>query len=78
MMFSEWIAKRKMTRAEAAKLLGVTATSITFWVHGTHRPSAAMTARIYEVSGGRVTVTDLHRAYQMAREHDEPEQGSRL
>jgi hypothetical protein len=30
------------------------------------------------VSGGRVTVNDLHRAYQLAREHDEPEQGSRL
>jgi len=52
MMFSEWIAKRKMTRAEAAKLLGVSATAITFWVHGTHRPSAKMTAKIYEVSGG--------------------------
>ena len=67
MLFSEWIDERGMTRAKAAKLLGVTPTAVTHWYHGTHRPGAEITARIYELSGGKVTVNDLHRAYQLAR-----------
>ena len=67
MLFREWIDERGLTRAKAAKLLGVTPTAVTHWYHGTHRPSAEITARIYELSGGKVTVNDLHRAYQLAR-----------
>tara|TARA_R100000700_G_scaffold20517_1_gene27260 strand:- start:3060 stop:3269 length:210 start_codon:yes stop_codon:yes gene_type:complete len=68
MLFSEWIDKRGLTRAKAAELLGVTATAITHWYAGRHRPGPRMTARIYEVSNGRVTVNDLHRAYQLSRD----------
>jgi len=68
MLFSDWITRRNLTRAEAAKLFGVTPTAVTHWCHGTHRPGAAMTSRIYEITGGRVTVNDLHRAYQLARD----------
>jgi len=68
MLFSTWITHRNLTRAEAAKLFRVTPTTITYWVHGTHRPGAKLTAEIYEVSGGRVTVNDLHRAYQLSRD----------
>jgi len=67
MLFSEWIDKRGLTRAEAAQLFGVTATSITLWYHGRHRPNARATARIYEATNGQVTVNDLHRAFQAAR-----------
>lgn len=67
MLFSEWIDKRGLTRAEAAALLGVTPTTITLWYHGKHRPNARMTTRIYEASNGRVTVNDLHRAFELAR-----------
>jgi transcriptional regulator with XRE-family HTH domain len=68
MLFREWIDKNGLTRSKAAELLNVTAASITYWYHGTHRPSAAMTARIFDISGGLVTVNDLHRAFQMARD----------
>jgi len=68
MLFSEWIASRGLTRRDAAALLRTTPSTITNWVHGTHRPSAAMTARIYEASDGKVSVADLHQAYQVARD----------
>lgn len=68
MLLSEWIDMRGFTRAEAAELLETTPAAVSLWYHGKHRPSAAMTARIYEASGGRVTVADLHRAFQEARE----------
>jgi DNA-binding transcriptional regulator YdaS (Cro superfamily) len=67
LLFSEWIDERGMTRAKAARLLGVTPTAVTHWYHGTHRPGAEITARIYELTGGKVTVNDLHRSFQMAR-----------
>jgi len=67
MLFSDWIEDSGLTRAEAAALLGTTSTTITNYFHGKHRPRAAMTARIYEMTGGDVNVVDLHTAYQEAR-----------
>tara|TARA_R100000700_G_scaffold41039_1_gene59213 strand:- start:4064 stop:4300 length:237 start_codon:yes stop_codon:yes gene_type:complete len=78
MLFSEWITSRGLTRRDAAALLRTTPSTITNWVHGTHRPGAAMTARIYAISGGRVTVADLHQAYQEARQYERTKQGARL
>ena len=78
MHFAEWMEKRNLTRRDAAALLGTTHATISNWCHGTHRPSAAMTARIFEISGGKVGVADLHQAYQKARNHERTKQGSRI
>ena len=67
MLFNEWLDNRGMTRAEAAALLDTSPTTITLWYHGRHRPSARMTQRIFQLTEGMVTVTDLQRAYEMAR-----------
>jgi len=67
MLLSEWIDMRGLTRAQAAEVLGTSPQSVSLWYHGKHRPNAEMTARIYDASGGRVTVADLHRAFQEAR-----------
>jgi len=70
MLFGEWIATTGLTRADAAELLETTPATITYYCQGKHRPRAAMTARIYEVTGGNVSVADLHQAYQIARNDD--------
>ena len=67
MLFSEWIATIGLTRADAAVLLDTTPATVTYYCQGKHRPRAAMTARIYEVTGGKVSVADLHQAYQIAK-----------
>lgn len=67
MFFSEWISDQGLTRRDAAELLGTTAATVTYWTQGKHRPSAAATARIFKITGGKVSVVDLQAAYQEAR-----------
>ena len=78
MYFSEWLENQALTRRDAAALIGTTHATISNWVHGTHRPSAVMSARIFEISDGKVSVADLHQAYQQARQHERTKQGARL
>ena len=62
MLFSDWIEDSGLTRRDAAKLLGTTAATVTYWMQGKHRPSAAMTDRIFKITGGKVSVVDLQAA----------------
>tara|TARA_Y100001938_G_scaffold148707_1_gene233245 strand:- start:1299 stop:1523 length:225 start_codon:yes stop_codon:yes gene_type:complete len=69
MLFSEWLETQNLTRAQAAQLFGTTSACISYWASGKHRPSPDHTRIIEFVSEGQVTVGDLQRAYELAREN---------
>jgi len=48
------ISQREITREAAAKVLGVSKTTMHFWIKGTHRPSGLKRELIAEWSQGRV------------------------
>jgi len=56
MTIIEYLKLTGQTMAGLGAKLGVTHTTISRWAHGQREPSFEMVERLFEVSGGRITI----------------------
>jgi len=55
---SRWISDRKIKKGEFAKKIGVGLPTLSRLLNGTRMPSLALADRIYDETGGSITVKD--------------------
>lgn len=60
MKLRDWLAAGAMTPDEMAKRIDVTGEAVRRYCSGARMPKPEIARRIYEVTGGEVTVQDLH------------------
>ena len=59
MPFSEWIRAEGCTQRAVARRLGVSPSTLSRLLRGERSPSASLMRRVFELTEGKVTPTDL-------------------
>ena len=60
MKFKAYLEKKKITRLDASKALGVSTVAIGYWCRGLRVPSKAKMATIYNWTRGKVGPADFY------------------
>lgn len=59
MKLADYLARKKLTRAEFAEIIGVTPEAVRLYLKGARRPRIATMQEIHAATKGRVTANDF-------------------